>query len=83
MAGWRKFIHAGAPRHRRVLYFIGNFTTRPASAYADETFATATVVAKPNSRHRWNKPPIDTTTLTTGTGGWVETAFAYNLSDWT
>jgi len=82
-AGWRKFIHTLALHGiDEVLYFIGNYSHETGEReYADDTFASATV-ATPNVRHRWNKPPIDTTTLTTGTGGWVETAFAYNLSDW-
>lgn len=81
--GWRKFIHTLALHGvSEVLYFIGNYAHETGEReYADETFATATV-ATPNTTHRWNKPTIDTATLTTGTGGWVETEFPYSLAEW-
>jgi len=83
-AGWRKLIHTLALHGiDEVLYFIGNYAhENDEREYANETFRTA-VVAKPNARHRWNKPPIDTTTLKTGTGGYVESEFAYISGDWT
>lgn len=81
--GWRKFIHTLALHGvDEVLYFIGNYAHEAGErAFADETFATA-VVSKPNARHRWNKPSIDTATLLTGTAGWTEQAFAYSAGDW-
>lgn len=83
-AGWRKFIHTLALHGvSEVLYFIGNYSeTTEEREYAEETFATA-VVVRPSANHRWGRPSIDTTTLTTGTGGWVENEFAYSAGDWT
>lgn len=87
-AGWRKFIHTLALHGvREVLYFVGgrgsgaNAETSEERAYAQETFATATTV-RPRPIDRFQRPPIDTTTLLTGTGGWVENQFAYNAGDW-
>lgn len=82
-AGWRKFIHTlGLHGVSEVLYFIGNYVHETGErAYADETFATATTV-RPRPIDRFQKPSIDTTTLLTGTGGWVENEFAYNINDW-
>lgn len=82
-AGWRKFIHTLALHGiDEVLYFIGNYAHETGEReYADETFRTA-IVATPKATHRWNKPVIDTSTLLTGTGGYVEAQFAYNAGDW-
>lgn len=81
--GWRKFIHTLALHGvSEVIYFIGNLDETPEErAYAQETFATATVV-RPRAIDRFPKPSIDTNTLETGIGEWVLQQFAYSINDW-
>lgn len=83
-AGWRKWVHQLALHGvSEVLYFVGDYSeTQGERDYAEETFATATVV-RPRAIDRYPVPVVDgSTTLYTGIGEHDLTDFAYSQADW-
>lgn len=83
-AGWRKWVHQLALHGvSEVLYFVGSYgETTQERAYAEETFATATVVPR-RPGLRYPVPVVDgTTTIATGNGQFTTTDFAYVQEDW-